>query len=361
MVPLSISPAPGPARLVVIVLRGAMDGLAACAPYADPNFAALSRPGRPGPGGYVDLDGFFSLHPSLARLMPLWQKGDLAVVHAVATPYRDQRSHFDGQDFLEFGKSSVPKGASRSGWLNRLLGELPHARRETGCAVGSDQLAILSGAVDVHRWSPDGTPGVSAEFQNLCLRAAESDTEIATALSAAFAVQGAARDTGAASEDRAAAYAANRLNDDARIAAFSIDGWDTHNFQHGTFTRAMDKLAGAIFTLHSIMSDTSWSHTTIIAMTEFGRTVRFNGTEGTDHGTGSAMLVAGGAINGGRVYGDWPGLAESDLYDRRDLLPTRDLRSHVGWVLRGQFGLQRHTIEKTIFPGLEMGDDPGLI
>lgn len=358
---LVLAPAPGPARLVVIVLRGGMDGLTAVAPYGDPDFAALARAGRPGHDGYTDLDGYFALHPGLAPLLPLWQAGDLAVVHAVATPYRDQRSHFDGQDILEFGQTGLPSGTARSGWLNRVLEHIPGAHPGLACAVGTDRLPILSGGAEVHRWSPDIRLSAGDRLQSLCLQATAPDARMTAALRSAFATQAADTDPDRTAEDRVAAYVAARLNEDARIAAFAIDGWDTHSFQDRNFTRAMDRLTASIATLSTTLTAQSWARTTIVAMTEFGRTVRLNGTGGTDHGTAGAMLIAGGAIAGGRVFANWPGLSESDLYDRRDLFPTRDLRAYLGWILRNQFGLPASTVDTAIFPGLELGSDPGLI
>ncbi|EPX79818.1 hypothetical protein Salmuc_02580 [Salipiger mucosus DSM 16094] len=166
---------------------------------------------------------------------------------------------------------------------------------------------------------------------------------------------------GGSAQKRVAEFAAERLGGASRIAAFSINGWDTHDNQDRSLGRALGRLSDTILTLRDGMGPQAWGKTAVVAMTEFGRTVRINGTSGTDHGTGGAMIMAGGAIRGGRVVSDWPGLAEADLYARRDLMPTRDLRAHAGWLIRGLFGLDTKVIERDIFPGLDLGPDPRLL
>ena len=157
-----------------------------------------------------------------------------------------------------------------------------------------------------------------------------------------------------------AGFAAERLFQDTRIAAFSLGGWDTHRRQDSTLPKALGQLADAILTLQTGLGPV-WGKTVVIAMTEFGRTVRENGSKGTDHGTGGAMIFAGGALRGGRVLGRWPGLDEADLYARRDLLPTGDVRSYAAWALRDAFGIDRAVLEGMVFPGLTLGDNPGLL
>ncbi len=157
-----------------------------------------------------------------------------------------------------------------------------------------------------------------------------------------------------------ARFAAERLRGDTRIAAFSLNGFDTHARQRAALPRALEQIQTAILTLKQELG-AIWEKTAIVAMTEFGRTVRLNGSGGTDHGTAGAMLLAGGAVQGGRVVTDWPGLDEAALYNRRDLLPTRDLRAHTGWMMRDLFGVESHLLESTVFPGLDLGDNPGLI
>lgn len=160
---------------------------------------------------------------------------------------------------------------------------------------------------------------------------------------------------------RIADFAAVRLREAARVASFSIGGWDTHVNQATTLARPLTRLAEVILQLKSGLGSDVWGKTTVLCMTEFGRTVRENGTRGTDHGTGGAMLLAGGALRGGRVYGAWPGLSEAALYDRRDLMPTSDVRGWAAWVMRSAFGLEAGRLENSIFPGLDMGDDPNIL
>jgi len=157
-----------------------------------------------------------------------------------------------------------------------------------------------------------------------------------------------------------AAFAGEKLRADSRIAAFSIGGWDTHRGQRAALPRALAQLSDALLVLQATLGDT-WDKTAVVAMTEFGRTVRENGTKGTDHGTGGAMVLAGGAVRGGQVFGDWPGLRQRDLYKGRDLMPTRDVRAYAGWMMRGLFGLDKTVLERTVFPGMELGARPNVI
>ena len=162
-------------------------------------------------------------------------------------------------------------------------------------------------------------------------------------------------------EVRLAKFAAQRLRKDARIASFSLNGWDTHAQQTRLLDRSLATLSDVILTLKEELKGPAWQRTAIVAMTEFGRTALFNGTKGTDHGTGGAMILAGGAIRGGQVWADWPGLSEDALFQRRDLMPTRDLRAYSGWLLRGLFGLSSAAVQQDIFPQLELGADPHLL
>lgn len=367
--PVTFAATPGDARLVVIILRGAMDGLGAVMPHGDPAYAGLRGAL---PEGAADLDGFHALHPALAPLMPLWQQGQLGVVHAVSTPYRDKRSHFDGQDLLEAGITDLSAGLSRDGWLNRLLQHYPGVGTDTAYAIGRDALPILGGAAPVSRWSPEADLTLSPQALKLAELVMQDDPLFAAALAQAYDItsqpemggsdQPKARGKkGPSPEGRIAEFAAQQLSGAARIASFSINGWDTHDRQEVALTRALAKLSEVILTLRDGLGGPVWQQTAVIAMTEFGRTVRLNGTGGTDHGTGGAMILAGGAIRGGQVVADWPGLSEADLYARRDLMPTRDLRAHVGWIIQGLFGLDRGMVERTVFPGVDLGADPRLL
>lgn len=354
--------APGENRLVVVILRGALDGLDLVRPHGDPGFAAL-RPRlvvQPGP----ELDGIFSLQPRLQGLTGLWQAGQLGFHHAVATPYRDRRSHFDGQNLLEAGTAEdAPAALRRSGWLNRMLADLPGARAQTAFGLGREALPILSGPSAASGWSPDQQLRLGAQGRALLQALYADDPQFAgpaeTALALSRSLTSEAGGQGSLAEvERFAAFAAERLRDDTRIVALSLGGWDTHANQDWALRGPLARLEHLILRLQAGLGPL-WDRTALMALTEFGRTAAENGSGGTDHGTGGAMLYAGGALRGGRVLGRWPGLA--GLLDGRDLEPTADVRASAAWVLRGLFGIERAALEGTIFPGLDLGADPGLL
>lgn len=383
MTPVTFASAPWDARLVVIILRGGMDGLDVVQPYGDANAAGL-RPGlKMGEaGGAHDLDGFFSLHAALGDLMPMWRAGELGFAHAVSTPYRDKRSHFDGQDLLEAGTGSVA-GGIRDGWLNRMLQVVPGVEAQTAYAIGREDLLVLTGKAEVANWAPDTQLNLSPQAQRLleliyhdhpiyrqavleamdltealdeAAQSVDDEDDEATANMAQM-MEGAGRNK---SILKIAEFAVGRLRDDTRVASFSLNGWDTHNRQANGIKRPLSQLADVLLTLKAGLGPI-WGKTTVLAMTEFGRTARENGTGGTDHGTGGTMILSGGALKGGQVFSQWPGLAEADLYDRRDLMPTADVRAFAASAMQGLFGLQRSTLEGSIFPGLDMADVPNII
>lgn len=383
LTPVTLASAPWDGRLVVIILRGAMDGLDAVRPLGDRNYAAL-RPTlvRPDAAEH-DLDGFFALHPSLAGLMPLWRTGELSFAHATSTPYRDKRSHFDGQALLEAGSGEDPANIPRDGWLNRLLQIMPGVETRTAFAVGRDRLHILAGDGPHATWVPRTQLRMSAQAERLLELIYHDDPlfrdaalqagEIIEGLEAApEASEEEASDMAAMSGMMANTTARNRftgevarfvveqLREETRIASFSINGWDTHSRQWQHLPRKLEELADTILMLKTGLGAV-WGKTAVLVMTEFGRTARENGTRGTDHGTGGVMLMAGGAVRGGRGHGDWPGLRETDLYAGRDLMSVRDVRSYAGWIMRAKFGVSSRDIERTILPGVELGSDPGLL
>ncbi len=363
LTPVSFAAAPWDTRLVVIILRGGMDGLDVVQPYGDPAFSKWRSSLSKGPdGGALDLDGYFALHPNLAPLMPMWAAGQLAFVNAVSTPYRDKRSHFDGQDLLEAGTANL--AGVRDGWLNRMLQTVPGLTAQTAYAIGHEDMRLLKGAAEVANWSPDAEFNLSPQAARLMELVTEPDPAMHAALSEAriLAASGMEMSPEKTSEHvQVAEFAAQQLSGDARIAAFSLNGWDSHRNQGRVLGNALDRLAETLTTLRDKMRVDTWGKTAVVAMTEFGRTVRQNGTNGTDHGTGGLMVLAGGAVRGGRVYGNWPGLDESDLYQGRDLMPTGDVRAAAAWVMRGLTGLDRTTLEGSIFPGMDLGSDPGLL
>ncbi|MFN3971053.1 MAG: DUF1501 domain-containing protein [Gemmobacter sp.] len=392
----SPSGALGDHRMVVVILRGAMDGLDVVQPLFDPGFA-LARPTLGTGEGVFPLDGRFGLHARLGGLMPLWQAGELGFVHATSTPYRDKRSHFDGQDLLEAGlphdiaaSGLTPADLAlvrREGWLNRMLQAVPGIEAQASIAVGREALPLLAGRAPSLSWMPDQSLPLTAQGQLLLehlyhddplFRDAAAEAMMLTADSALDDMDDSAQDgmqaaiapadPGApipprlADIDRLVEFAAQRLRGESRIGAMSLGGWDSHRQQAGALNAPLARLERIILTLKAGLGPDVWGKTLFVAMTEFGRTVHENGTRGTDHGTGGAMVLAGGALRGGRVLGRWPGLAEADLYARRDLMPTSDVRAWAAWAMRGMFGFDRAVLEGSVFPGLDMGnDDPRLL
>lgn len=375
--PVALAQAPWDTRLVVIILRGAMDGLDVFRPVGDPEYARLRPTLRQ---GTMDLTGFFGMNAALSPLMPLWQAGELGAAHAVSTPYRDKRSHFDGQDILEAGRPGII-GASNDGWLNRMLQTIPGITGETAFAIGRDQQLIMSGDAPAARWSPDADLTLSPQAERLLGLIYDADPMFKTASAQAIRIAQSIAMTAASDVERTdmmmadpmmaavnankehvqlAEFAAARLRGDTRIASFSVSGWDTHLNQKGGITNALRRLSDTILTLRAGLGPV-WDKTAVLCLTEFGRTAAENGTKGTDHGTGGAMIYAGGALNGGRILGDWPGLAEADLYNRRDLMPTRDVRAYPAWVMHDLLGISRRAIEMSVFPGLQMGSNPGIV
>jgi uncharacterized protein (DUF1501 family) len=353
-------------RLVVIILRGALDGLATVAPVGDPDYAALHGAialSTDGPHAATVLDGFFALHPSMPELARMYKDKHAAVIHAVATPYRD-RSHFDGQDVLESGFAGP--GRVQSGWLNRALEALPRGERVmSALAVGPTTPLVLRGPAPTVGWAPVTLPQAD---DDTAMRLVElyqhRDVALASALSQGLQLEKAALGddmkpkpgaNGAAAMRQVARGAAKLMaaDDGPRIGALAFDGWDTHANEGGPVGRLAQLLGGLDGALAEFESGLGahWRDTVIVVATEFGRTARINGTEGTDHGTGTIALLAGGAVKGGRVISDWPTLRPASLYEGRDLAPTTDLRAVVKGVLLDHLGLAERVLAERVFPG----------
>ena len=352
-------------RLNVIILRGALDGLATVAPVGDPDYAPLHGSialSSDGPHAGLRLDSFFALHPSMPEFARMYREKHAAVIHAVATPYRD-RSHFDGQDVLESGFSGP--GRVQSGWLNRALEALPKGGRVTsGLAVGATTPLVLRGAAPTVGWAPAALPQADDDTAaRLIDLYHHRDPALATALSQGLKLEKIAlgddmkpkpgtNNIGAMRQVSRGAAKLMAADDGPRIAALAFDGWDTHANEGGPVGRLAQLLSGldgALFELESGLGE-RWRDTVVVVATEFGRTARINGTEGTDHGTGTIALLAGGAVKGGRVIADWPGLKVANLYEGRDLAPTCDLRAPFKGVLRDHLGLGEGVLAKAVFP-----------
>jgi uncharacterized protein (DUF1501 family) len=367
--------APGENRLILIVLRGAMDGLSVVVPYGDPDYRrlrqdlALSPPGAA--DGVTDLDGFFGLHPKLVTLGQWYKEHALLPIQAVATPYRE-RSHFDGQDLLESG-GTTPHGLA-DGWLNRCLAAIGGQRR-LGLAVGDQIPLIIRGKVEVASWAPSNLPTADGPFISLVEAMYRHEPQLAATLSEAVAASNLASQAGATGEkmqmgNQAAKgnavqpmmfSAAGKMLADPqgpRIAVLDVGGWDTHSGQgtvDGRLGRTLQQLDAALDALRVGLGPV-WAKTVILAATEFGRTAAPNGTGGTDHGTGSAALLMGGAVAGGRVQATWPGLAAAKLFQGRDLQPTIDLRSVAKGILRDHLSVNTAQLNDMVFP-----ESPGIM
>ncbi len=357
-------------RLIVVILRGALDGLAAVPAYGDPSYRqargtmALPPPGAEG-GGFV-LDDTFALHPRLRTLHALYQGGDLAICHAVATPYRD-RSHFDGQNVLESG--ALHPFETADGWLNRALAALPGDQKTgkpRGLAMGSTVPLILRGSEAVTSWSPSVLPALDEDTLHR-LRALYRDDELLrTALTASLETDAMMADVpGMAAPLRPPRRPRRDIEpiinavgkllsapEGPRVAVLSLSGWDTHANQGretGSLATRLGQLDAGLGQLKTALGPT-WDKTAVLIVSEFGRTVAGNGTGGTDHGTGGVAFLAGGAISGGRVIADWPGLAKKDLFEGRDLRPTLDLRALLKGVLGDHMGIARGALDRQVFP-----------
>jgi len=342
-------------KLVVIIARGAMDGLSVTVPYADPDYArlrvglAIAAPGQP--EGALDLIEGFGLHPSLTGLHDLSKAGQLRFAAAAAIPAR-VRSHFDAQDVLENGGEALR--AETDGWLNRALSA---GGSRKGLSIGAQTPLILRGTFQTSSWAPGGDirgdDRVAALLQDLYATDPLLGPALASGLQTEAAAQAMSDGTPLRRNDVSGlGQAVARLmrgDNGADVVALSLDGWDTHARQAGQLTTRLALMDQVIGGLRTGLAD-DWDRTVVVVATEFGRTVRVNGTNGTDHGTGSSLLLAGGAVKAGGLIGDWPTLAENRLFEGRDLTPTIDVRSVFKGVLRDHLGLDRAALDTTVFP-----------
>jgi uncharacterized protein (DUF1501 family) len=386
-------------RFVFIIMRGALDGLAGVPPYGDSDYAGLRRelalkaPGTP--GGALPLNGFFGLHPSLNFLHDSYTARELVVFHAIASPYRE-RSHFDGQDVLENG--SMQPHAVQTGWLNRALASLQAGRgKELGVALGQNFPLVMRGPASVTSWSPSklatldddtleritelyaGDPLLASRLADALAADAiangASDPAMTTAAPAAIARAAPSAALGAtnAQSETAADVRPNQLqrgkpmrytevvhaaasflrrDDGPQVAVFDTTGWDTHANEGSAEGQLAGRLAALDAGLRTLKDELgpAWANTSVLLATEFGRTAATNGTRGTDHGTATAAFLLGGAVQGGRVLADWPGLSSHALYQGRDLKPTADLRSVLKGVLSEHLLVPSSALESSVFP-----------
>jgi uncharacterized protein (DUF1501 family) len=374
-------------KMVVVIARGGMDGLTVSPPIGDPDYAALRGAVAVPADQALKLDSTFALHPALASVHALALKGQARIAPAIASPDR-ARSHFEAQDVLETGAAQV-YGVS-SGWLNRTL-EAMGPKKIEGLSVGATAPLILRGKVQAASWSPgkgvDETARLPTLLQDLYrsdplmgpafARGLETESMAEAAVMADTAsmapgmgLQKTANTTAMtppAMTPTAEALAAQRKGrEDARklgstlagfmaqpggprIAALSLDGWDTHSGQVGQLNTRLTYLDAVLDGLNTGLG-AEWNNTVVVVATEFGRTARVNGTGGTDHGTGSTALVLGGGLKRGGIIGDWPTLKQDALFENRDLRPSLDMRGLFKGVLAEHMGVDHAALETTVFP-----------
>jgi uncharacterized protein (DUF1501 family) len=368
---LAFAALPDDRRFVVVILRGALDGLAAVPAHGDPDYAnlrgALALP-QSGPNAPIDLDGLFGLHPSLHNLSEMWRDKELAIFHNVATPYRD-RSHFDAQNVLETGGPAPHR--LHDGWLNRALAPLALDTGNGALAVSSSPPLLLDGPSRVTSWMPSRMPVADEDLMARIGMLYAKDPVLGAALKQALATRATAN---AAMHDsatpmpmpnarRPGGYGAIApLMEGAgkilaaangpRIGVFDIGGWDTHFNQgagDGQLGRRLMVLDEGLAALKTALGP-AWKKTAIVAASEFGRTVAVNGTGGTDHGTGGIAFLFGGAVAGGTIHAEWSGLKPSALKDGRDLPAKTDMRAIFKGALSDHFGIAKQALDERVFP-----------
>ncbi len=344
---LALATVPTDRRFVFIIQRGAADGLDILRPTGDPSFAGL-RGDLIGDGtAGTKLDSMFTLHPALAQVGKMYGQGQALFVHAVASPYRD-RSHFDGQNVLETG--GAQPYAVRDGWLNRLVTMLPRSSDEA-IAIAATVPTALRGSVQVASFAPSALPNAADDLMTRVTALYDADPQLHPIWSAALETKTLASDIGAgqdpASLGRLTASFLTKPNG-PRIAMLETLGWDTHNAQKGRLANQLRNLDAMLAAMRDGLGP-AWANTTVLVATEFGRTVAVNGTGGTDHGTGSMAMLVGGAVKGGRVISDWPGLAPGKLYQARDLRPTSALDALIAGAAAESLALDPERVGRSLF------------
>jgi uncharacterized protein (DUF1501 family) len=337
-------------RLVFIIQRGAADGLSIVAPTGDPSFAGIRGDFAQESAGGAKLDSFFTLHPALAETANLYAAKQALFVHAVASPYRD-RSHFDGQNVLETGGSAAYR--LKDGWLNRLLGLVP-ADEARALALSSTVPMALRGRHEVSSYANSQLPSPSDDLLARVAALYQGDQQLHELWSAAMDTRmkaGGTMQAGGGQKGAATGALAAKmlLGDGARIAMIETNGWDTHSGQRGRLNAQLRDLDQMLSALKTGLG-TEWANTLVIVATEFGRTARPNGTGGTDHGQASVSMLLGGAVAGGKVIADWPGLTQASLYEGRDLKPTTDLDSLIAGALAQHYAIEPARALSTLFP-----------
>lgn len=338
-------------RFVFIIQRGAADGLGTIGAVGDPAFVGARGVLAQDFATGARLDTTFTLHPAMTAAAGLYAKGQALFAHAVASPYRD-RSHFDGQNVLETGGAGAYQ--VRDGWLNRLLALLPPDEARA-IAVSATVPLALRGPREVASYAPSALPAASDDLLARVGQLYGGDEQLHALWTAAMATRTLTDDLATNGGQNAAATGALAARllapaNGARVAMIETGGWDTHAQQRGRLAVQLKGLDALIGALQAGLGPV-WADTLVLVATEFGRTVAVNGTGGTDHGTASAAMLFGGGVRGGRVVGDWPGLAAAQLYEGRDLRPTTSLDGFIAGAVAGHFGLEPARALTTLFPG----------
>lgn len=347
-------------RFVFIIQRGAADGLGTIAPVGDPAFAGARGALAEDFAAAPKLDAMFALHPALRSTAALYGARQALFLHATASPYRD-RSHFDGQNVLETGAAGAYQ--VKDGWLNRLLGMLP-ADAARAIAIAATVPVALRGSREVESYAPSALPQASDDLLQRVDMLYQGDAQLHALWSEAMATRKLTSDMAAETGRNAAgtgALVARLLAAPAgaRIAMIESGGWDTHAQQRGRLAAQLTGLDTMIGALKDGLGPL-WANTMVLVATEFGRTVAVNGTGGTDHGTGSAAMLLGGGVKGGRVIADWPGLGAAALYEGRDLKPTTALDGFIGGAVATHFGLDPQRVMAGLFAAAKSKPIEGL-
>jgi len=328
---------PGNRRFVFVIQRGAADGLGIVVPHGDPDYAAARGTLAIDPSTTIKLDGMFGLHPALVETGRMYATGQALALHAVASSYRE-RSHFDGQNVLETGGGRPY--AIKDGWMNRLVGLMPGTHAQPIAFAPIVPLA-LRGAAPVTSYASSSLPRATDDLMARVDGLYAGDPALHALWSAAMATRAqAGDDAGGQNPAELGRLAAGFLArpDGPRVAMIETGGWDTHSGQAGRLATQLKRLDAMLAALRDGMGP-AWRETVVLIATEFGRTVAANGTGGTDHGTASAALLIGGAVRGGKVLADWPGLSPGALYEGRDLRPTASLEAVIASVLAQSYGI----------------------
>jgi uncharacterized protein (DUF1501 family) len=345
-------------KLIVIIARGGLDGLSVSPPYGDANYANLRGPLTiPSPGangGALKLDETFGLHPSLKSIYEMTQAGEARIAPAVAIPDRI-RSHFEAQDMLENGTAKVY--ATSTGWLNRALSEMGGRR---ALSVGAQAPLVIRGPFEATSWSPGPELPQGDRVAALLMDLYKDDPLLAPALAQGLSAEAMAKEATGGEKVKAgdvkalgATVAKFMLEPQGPdVVALSLDGFDTHAGQGASTGQLANRLTyvDQLFAGLKEGLGPTWKNTAVVMATEFGRTARVNGTLGTDHGTASTVILAGGALKPGGIVGDWPTLAQGRLFENRDLAPTLEVRSIFKGLLRDHMGVERAKLDTVIFP-----------